>query len=74
LNPRSIKKDALKDYPLIGLAEIYIVVGEYDLAIDKLELLLSIPSDISVGRLKIEAEWDPLRDHPRFKELIKKYE
>jgi serine/threonine protein kinase len=70
-----ISKDALDgaDY-LINLVGIYIQVGEYDAAIDQLDYLLSIPSELSVYRLSYDPIYDPLRDHPRFQALIKKYD
>ena len=46
------------------------MLGEQDAAIDQLEVLLSIPSMISVPLLKIDPQWDPLRDHPRFRGLV----
>ena len=55
-------------------ANIYCMVGEFERAIERLDLLLSIPSDISVALLKIDPIWDPLRDHPRFQALLEKYE
>lgn len=55
------------------LAQIYTMVGEYDAAIDKLEYLLSIPSFISVAILKIDPLWDPLRQLPKFQQLLEKY-
>jgi len=66
-----ISKDALVGANLLGgLAQIYVLVGEYDDAIDQLELLLSIPSNITVAKLKLDPIWDPLREHPRFIKLI----
>jgi serine/threonine protein kinase/tetratricopeptide (TPR) repeat protein len=53
------------------LARIFVMVGEYDLAINQLELLLSIPSSISIPLLRIDPTWDPLRNHPRFQKLLK---
>jgi serine/threonine-protein kinase len=50
------------------------MVGEYDAAIDQLDVLLSIPSLISVPLLRVDPTWDPLRDHPRFLALLDKYE
>jgi serine/threonine-protein kinase len=50
------------------------MVGEYDAAIGQLELLLSIPSEISIPLLRVDPLWDPLRDHPRFQELLERYE
>ncbi len=58
---------------MISLANIYTMIGEYDLAIDQLEHLMAVPSEISVPYLKMWPEFTPLRDHPRFEELLKKY-
>ncbi|HCO96855.1 MAG TPA: hypothetical protein DIU00_23435 [Phycisphaerales bacterium] len=52
------------------LATIYMMVGDYDTAIDKIEYLLTIPGELSIPLLRIDPVWDPLRDHPRFKELV----
>ncbi len=53
------------------LAEIYVMVGEYDAALDQIEYLLSIPyGNLSVPLLQIDPIWDPLREHPRFKRLL----
>ena len=58
---------------LVILAEIYTRLGEYDQAIDQLEVVLSIPSEVSVPLLRIDPVWDPLRDHPRFQQLLEKH-
>ena len=69
-----VSKDAMAGPQHVeNLAYIYVIVGEYDLAINKLEYLLSIPSSISVPRLKLWHRWDPLRQHPKFQRLLKKY-
>jgi serine/threonine-protein kinase len=52
------------------LARIYVMVGEFDAAIDQLEFLFSIPSEMSIPLLRLDPAWDPLRDHPRFKKLL----
>ncbi len=66
-----LSKDAYYGtYPILYLATIYTLLGEQDAAIEQLELLLSIPSDISVPLLRIDPLWDPLREHPRFKALV----
>ncbi len=54
----------------MDLAEVYMMVGEHDLAIDQLELLLSIPAPVSIPLLQVDPLWDPLRDHPRFQALL----
>jgi serine/threonine protein kinase/Tfp pilus assembly protein PilF len=64
-------RDALFGFiALENLSEIYVRTGEYDLAIDQLEMLLSVPSNMSVGILMFDPLWDPLRDNPRFKALL----
>ena len=66
-----LSKDALAGANLLsGLAQIYVKVGEYDKAIDQLDLLLSIPSRITEHTLRLDPTWDPLREHPRFIKLI----
>jgi hypothetical protein len=50
------------------------MVGEYDKALDEIEFLLSIPCYFTTWDLKLNPFWDPMRDHPRFQELIEKYE
>jgi hypothetical protein len=56
------------------LSYVYSMVGEYDKAFDEIELLLSIPCSFTTWDLKLNPFWDPMRDHPRFQELIKKYQ
>jgi len=51
-------------------AEILARVGMHDEAVDMLASLLERPTRISVPLLKIDPRWDPLRDHPRFQELL----
>jgi TolB-like protein/DNA-binding winged helix-turn-helix (wHTH) protein/Tfp pilus assembly protein PilF len=58
----------------IGLAEIYARVGQHDKAIDLIDELLSIPCEFSVGLLRLDPAWDPLRDNPRFQALLEKYD
>jgi len=46
------------------------MVGEFDAAIDQLEFLLSIPSELSIPLLRLDPAWNSLRDHPHFKKLL----
>ncbi len=55
---------------LEDLAEIYALLDEPEKAIDILDELLKSPGELSVWWLKLDPKWDPLRDHPRFKELL----
>jgi TolB-like protein/Flp pilus assembly protein TadD/tRNA A-37 threonylcarbamoyl transferase component Bud32 len=65
-----VSKDAMRSfYRAKDLAQIYVMVGEFDLAIDQIELLLSLPGELSVPLLQLEPAWSPLRDHPRFRKL-----
>lgn len=55
---------------VMGMAEIYIIAGEYENAMDQIEFLLSIPSVMSVQWLQVDPVYDPLRDNPRFQKLV----
>ncbi|MBA7707981.1 hypothetical protein ES703_116866 [subsurface metagenome] len=67
-----VSKDALLGPTnVLYLAQINVMVGEYDAALDQIEYLLSIPYQyLSVPLLQIDPIWDPLREHPRFKRLL----
>ena len=52
------------------LARIYILNGEPEKALDRLEPLLKIPYYLSPGWLKIDPTFDPLRKNPRFQKLV----
>ena len=69
-----VSKDAYAGTgPVLTLAMIYTMVGEYDAALDEIEYVLSIPSWWSVHDISLDPIWDPLRDYPRFRELLEKY-
>ena len=53
-----------------NLAEIYVLTGEHDSAVETLEMLLSIPGFASPQYLKIDPLWTPLHDHPAFLKLV----
>jgi tetratricopeptide (TPR) repeat protein len=55
----------------IDLAQIYVMVGDRDRAIEQLEYLLSNPSWISVPWLEIDPTWNPLRADPKFQEMLR---
>ncbi len=66
-----MSKDAWEGTIMLrDLAQIYTMVGAYDAAIDQLEILLAVPSPVSVPYLRIDPTWDPLRGHPRFQRLL----
>ena len=54
-------------------AQILAQAGEPDAALDEIERLLAEPSWLSVNALRLDPIWDPIREQPRFKALVKKY-
>ena len=52
------------------LVRIYLLVGEPENALDQLEPLLRIPYYLSPGWLRIDPEFQPVRENPRFQKLI----
>ena len=57
-------------YGVEDLARIYVMVGEYNAAIDQLGFLLS-RGELSIPLLQLDPTWNPLRVHPRFQKFLK---
>jgi tetratricopeptide (TPR) repeat protein len=57
---------------MVVLAQVYLMAGEYDLAIEQLEQLVAEGGIPTV--LRLDPLWDPLRDDPRFEALLESYE
>lgn len=65
-----IRKDAVAGaYIQHQLVRIYILVGEQEKALDRLEPLLKMPYFLSPGWLRIDPTFVPLRGNPRFERL-----
>ena len=65
-----INKDAWRGvYRLEGLARIYVMVGEYDAALEQIKLLLSLPGPLSAKLLLLDPDWKPLWNLPEFKKI-----
>ena len=56
------------------MAQIYSIVGEYDLAIDELEHHLSIPGWSTPNSLRADPFFAPLQELPRFTALLEKHD
>ncbi len=68
---RPISRDTYQGYYREwDLARIYVMVGEYDAAMDRLGYLTSIPGYLTPAWLRLDPTWDPLRGHPRFQRLL----
>jgi serine/threonine protein kinase/Flp pilus assembly protein TadD len=66
-----ISRDAyMGPYLQHQLVRVYILTGENEKALDKLEPLLKIPYFLSPGRLRIDPNFDPLRKSQRFQKLV----
>ena len=69
-----ISRDAMYGLGILqDLAIIYTMVGEFDMALDQLDKLLSIPSWFTPVWLDWEIRFAPLKSHPRYKELLTKH-
>ncbi len=55
---------------LEGLAQVYTWSGERDRAIELVQKLVSMPSYINYGRLKLHPLWSPLRGDPGFEKIV----
>jgi tetratricopeptide (TPR) repeat protein len=55
---------------LVRLAQVYAGVQEIDRALAILEEAAAIPAGAAYGYLQLDAEFDPLRNHPRFHRVL----
>ncbi len=69
-----ISRDAFYGLPYMqDLAFIYTLAGDSNAALELLDELLSIPSWVSVSWLRMDPEWDLLRNNPGFQRLLEKH-
>ncbi len=59
--------------PVADLAFIYTLCGETEAALGRLEYLLSIPSWFSVEWVRMDTQWDLIRNDPGFARLLEKH-
>jgi serine/threonine protein kinase/tetratricopeptide (TPR) repeat protein len=55
-------------------AEVFMLCGQQDRAIDLLDRLLSAPSLLSVPMLRFDPTWDGLRNNPRFAQMLARHQ
>jgi len=66
-----ISKEAYRGfYRAVDLAKIYVMVGEYDAALEQIKLLLSLPGTLSAKLLLLDPTWKPLWNLSEFKKII----
>lgn len=69
-----IHKDAyMGPYRIKDLGRIYVMSGEFEKALEQLDILLSVPGIISTKLLQLDPTWKPLWNHPEFIQLMEKY-
>jgi tetratricopeptide (TPR) repeat protein len=54
-------------------AQAYAELGEVEQAVEILERLLAIPSQVTVHSLEARVSWDVLRGHPAFQDLLARH-
>jgi serine/threonine-protein kinase len=65
-----ISTDAVDGPVLVTcLAEIYMMCGEREKAIESCKMVLSVPSNLSPAMLRVDPIWDPVRGDPAFRPL-----
>ena len=70
----SLEKDAFMGLARVEeLAWVYLMAGDYDQALEQIEILLSHPGPYSAPLMKLDPKWKPLWDHPDFIRLNEKY-
>ena len=68
----SISKDAMFGPTFEkSLSSIYSIIGEKNIALEKIEFLSSIPSGFHYGELLSDPSFDSIRNEPRFQEVLK---
>lgn len=67
-----VEKEAWRGtHRLRALALVYMMIGEQERALDVLDRLLAIPSELSRELLRADPTWAALRTNKRFQELLK---
>jgi tetratricopeptide (TPR) repeat protein len=76
-NMMSLSVDAVDGaYPLVAIAQVRILLGDYESAVESIESLLKLdaPKLLTVPLLRLDPIYDPLRSNLRFQALLTKYD
>lgn len=55
------------------MTRVYTLLGEYDLALDQIDRLLTIPSFLTPAWVEMDPSWARLRDHPRYLGILDRH-
>ncbi len=56
------------------MASLYIMIGDYEKALDLMDQTLAAPGEFCLALLMLEPIYDPLRELPGYKSIIERYE
>ena len=74
IKAKTLLEKTLKKYPNLSHyrnSQVYVALGNFDEAMNQLELGYAI-HDVHMFWIKVDPEFGPIRNEPRFKELLKK--
>ena len=52
------------------LARIYAQTGDANRTLNFLEKVVTLPNSLTYGGFKLEQDWDPVRNEPRFEKIV----
>jgi len=56
------------------MASLYIMIGEYEKALELMDETLAAPGEFCLALLKLEPVYDPLRELPEYKNMLRRYQ
>ena len=66
-----MSQDAIDSANWMGtLAEVYILTGDSEAALEQLAKTIRLPNGLAYGDLLLNPDWDQLRNDPRFQEIL----
>lgn len=55
---------------LNALAQVHVINGDNDAALEQLGKVVNLPNGPSYGELRLNPAWDPVRNEPRFEQIL----